>query len=117
MASRLRTATCFALVIPVSLYTYVFLFQTLGLAALPGFFIHGHVIAGSGYRKAACFTGQMCGLLPRGPSLGVWPAARWDFSLAGFWAGAEVFCEVSSCSCLQTFLCPLFHLHSDNQGG
>lgn len=53
MASHLRTAICFALVIPVSLYTYVFLFQTLGLAALPGFFIHGHVIAGSGYRKGS----------------------------------------------------------------
>lgn len=38
MASHLWTVTCFALAIPVSLYTYVCLFQTLGLAALLGCF-------------------------------------------------------------------------------
>lgn len=61
--------------------------------------------------------GRCVAPLRRGPFVGAWFSAQRDFSLTSFWSGAEVFCEVSSCSCLQTFLCPLFKFHSDNQGG
>lgn len=56
-------------------------------------------------------------LLPRRPSLGAWLAVQWASPQASFWAGDEMFCEVSACSCLHMFLCPLFRFCSDNQGG
>lgn len=74
-------------------------------------------LLGAGVGKTAWPTGQMCGPHPKGPSLGAGPATQWDFSLVSLSAGAEVFYEVSWCSCLQMFLCRLFQFHSDNQGG
>ena len=89
-----------------------------GLEALPGCF---HSCTRDcwepGLEREPAPVGRPVSLLRRGPSAGAWLAAQWVFSQAGFWAEGEMFCEVSSCSCLQTFLCPLFQFHSDNQGG
>lgn len=54
-----------------------------------GVFIHGHVVP-----ESWCWRGRWrtCGPPPKG----TWLYTQWESSLASLWAGAEVFCEVSS---------------------